>query len=122
MATRSSLPSVARFGESPGRNVGELTIATNDAQVTAPWQSSEMLRQARTDMSAPTLGRYLRRVREAHSVPVLVSLANEIVGRFPDDEAAARLIAVIAIKMARLAWLDFAVRWSESGHVREVDS
>lgn len=55
------------------------------------------------EMSARTLAHYLRRTRLTQSVPALRALADEIERRFGYDEAARRLIGVIAAKAARLA-------------------
>jgi len=55
------------------------------------------------EMSAPILGRYLRRIRLTRSASALRALAAEIERRFPDDEATPRLLGLIAVKAARLA-------------------
>ena len=55
------------------------------------------------EMSAPTLGRYLGRIQLTHAVSALHALAREIERRFPEDEATARLLGVIALKLERLA-------------------
>ena len=55
------------------------------------------------EMSAPTLGIFLRRIRLTRSIPALHDLADEIELRFPEDEATSRLRGVIASKAKRPA-------------------
>ena len=55
------------------------------------------------EMSAATLAVYLRRIRLTRSVAALSALAAEITREFPTDEATPRLLAVIALKVKRLA-------------------
>ena len=56
-----------------------------------------------SEMSAPTLALYLRRIGLARSVPALAALAHEIERRYRGDEATPRLLAVIALRVKRLA-------------------
>lgn len=65
------------------------------------WAYGPLRNQA--EMPAATLAHYLRRLSHTNSVSALTKLAQEIVERFPGDEAALRLTCVIAVKAARLA-------------------
>ena len=54
-------------------------------------------------MSAPTLALYLRHIRLTRAIPALHALADEIKRGQPNDEATPRLLAVITVRIKRLA-------------------